>query len=297
MIKPIFKSILPKRASGFIKQLRHSRVKANKNYLKALTEDNINNILIDRLGLQKGDVVFVHSSIEKLKLDFPFYGILKCLQSIVGKKGTILFPTYPKLRSQAYLSTGETFDVRNTPSYTGVLNEFARRQKNAIRSIHPTKSVCAIGEDAYELTNTHQRSPYPFDKCSPYYKVVQYGGKIIGIGVSTQNLSLVHTVEDTLGDEFPVSVYHRRLFHARCINYKGEIEIVQTYAHKRRMMNHKIPAYIKTNVVDGICEDLEIEGASFFRANASGLFDVMYDLAKRNITIYPRIIHRWKGSI
>jgi aminoglycoside 3-N-acetyltransferase len=189
------------------------------------------------------------------------------------------------------LLRGNVFDVRRTPSYTGLLTEFARRQRNAVRSLHPTKSVCAIGQHAQEMTATHQNSPYPYDVCSPYYKLVEHEAKIVGIGVWTQFLSFVYCVDDALKDEAPVETYYPQTFAARCINYEGEVEIVETYAHDMRQVIHDIPRYIKTYIPDEICCDLSINGMKFFRADARKLFARMLELARRDITVYPRSVY------
>jgi len=204
----------------------------------------------------------------------------------------MLFPTYPSLPSYEYLTSGEVFDVRRSPSYTGILTEFARRHKNAIRSLHPTLSVCAIGPHARSLTSEHQNSPFPYDTCSPYYKITQFGGKVIGLGVSTKNLAFVHCVDDVLRDEFPVNPYHKQLFDAECTDYEGETQIVKTYAHNRRKLIFSVPRYISKNVPSEVCTDLELYGMSFFRADARKLFDLMASLTRNNITIYPRIFYR-----
>lgn len=146
-------------------------------------EDRFRAVLTDALQLKRGDVVFVHSSIDRLGLGFPFYRILSLIREVIGENRTVLFPTYPRLTAHESLLSGEIFDVRTSPSFTGVLTEFARRQRGAVRSLNPTKSVCALGPHAHSLTEAHQDSPYPYDRCSPYYKLMDVGGKIIGLGV------------------------------------------------------------------------------------------------------------------
>ena len=256
--------------------------------LPVLTESAFMATLSDDLGIKDGDTVFVHSSIAHLNLGFHVGKVFSILLRVVGERGTLLFPTYPRLKSYEFLSRGEAFDIRKSPSYTGILTELARRHQNAVRSLHPTKSVCAIGQHARELVSTHQCSVYPYDKCSPYYKLMEYGGKVIGIGVSTDKLSFVHCIEDALKDQFLVKVYHQRIFAARCINYKGEEEIVRTYAHDAYKMNHKTARFMKRYITDDICQDITISGTKFFRADTKKLFSAMLELAKAGITIYPR---------
>jgi aminoglycoside 3-N-acetyltransferase len=261
-----------------------------------LSETQLLNIFVNALGLCKGDTVFIHSSIDQLNLGFPFYRVLPLLEDLVGAGGTLLFPTYPRLSSYDFLRRGEVFDIRKSPSYTGILSEFARRQTNSVRSLHPTKSVCAIGAAAEELTRDHQKSSYPYDYCSPYYRIIEFGGKIVGLGVSTANLSFVHCVDDALKDDFPVQPYHAQLFAATCIDRAGTKVIVETYAHDLRKMNHNIPRFMKTHVSSDACVDLNLNGMKFFRADARRLFDEMTSLAATGKTIYPRSVYSNKRT-
>lgn len=297
MIKSALEQLLPEKTITYVKKIRQNRIRAKVKSLPVLTEDMFRNILLNELGLRTGDVVFVHSSVNRLNLGFPFYRIITLIQQVTGDEGTLLFPTYPREPSSyKYFLSGEVFDIRKTPSYAGILTEFARKQKSAIRSFHPTKSVCAIGRYAQELTSTHQNSPFPYDSCSPYYKIIKYDGVIIGLGVTTKVLSFVHCVEDALKEEFPDQLYHEKLFEAKCVDYDGEVKTVKTYAHDLRKMNHNIPRYISKYVPEEICEDLKIDGMNFHRACARDLFDKMLDFAKKGITIYPKRLYKKRNK-
>ena len=272
------------------KRYRRSRVER----LPQLTETDLTTILREQLGLGSGDVVYMHSSVDRLNLGFPFYRILPLIQSVIGEKGTVLFPTYPNrspVSSYEYLRAGSVFDVRRTPSFTGLLTEFGRRHPRAIRSLHPTKSVCAIGPLAEWLTSTHQQSPYPYDRHSPYYKLVDCDAKIVGIGVWTEYLSFVYCIDDAMKANPPVRTYHPEVFRATCINYRGEQEVVETYAHDMSRCIHDIPQFIKRHVPADVCEDIVVNGMRFFRAGAPRLFEVMLPLAERGITVYPRSVY------
>ncbi len=270
-----------------VKRYRQARV----SHLPQLSESDFAEILSGELRLSEGDTVYVHSSVDQLNLGFPFYRILPLLQAAVGPRGNVLFPTYPnrgRTSSYEYLAQGHVFDVRRTPSYTGLLTEFARRQRGASRSLHPTKSVCAVGPDAEELTATHHLSPYPYDRPSPYYKLVERGAKIVGLGVRTTYLSFVYVIDDALKEDAPVRVYAPRLFAARCIDADGRERVVETYAHDMRNVVHDIPRFIREHVPAEVCQDLTVKGMKFFRADARRLFDVMLPLARRGVTVYPR---------
>lgn len=257
-----------------------------------LNKATLKELLCNELGLRKGDVVFVHSSSGNLRLTFPVFEIFQLLRDVIGEDGTLLFPTYPRQLSYEFLVSGEVFDIRRSRSYTGLLTEFARCRKEAVRSLHPTKSVCAIGPLANELIQGHNMSPYPYDHDSPYQKIIRVGGKIIGIGVSSAKLSFVHTVDDTLKEAFLVKPYHKEIFSAKCVSYENKIVTVRTYAHDMRKMKHNIPKFMKKYCDPGISRDFRLQGMSFFVAQAKPLYDRMIELALDGITIYEPSVYK-----
>ena len=293
------KKILPRGVYERLARTKKRLERARVARLPQLTEQDFARILAQDLRLETGDAVFVHSSTDQLNLSFPFYRILSLVREAIGAQGTVLFPTFPnrKISSYEYLQQGTVFDVRRTPSYIGLLTEFARRQRGARRSLHPTKSVCAIGPLAEELVATHQRSPYPYDAPSPFYKLVEKGAKIVGLGTWTNKLTFVYTACDALREDYPVRIYHDELFEARCVNYEGEMEVVKTYAQDMRKVKSDVPAYMKAHVPQGIASDLTIKGMKFFRADAAPLFDAMVKLAQQGITPFDKAAYskEWKA--
>ena len=291
----IARTILPDRAVTSLRRAKWARECRRVASLSPLTEEDFRKILADDLNLGDGDLVYVHSGVDGLNLAFPFYRILFLIREVIGPTGTVLFPTYPNQRTSSYeyLRQGNVFDVRRTPSYTGMLTEFARRQANAVRSLHPTKSVCAIGPAAGEITATHHLSPYPYDTCSPYYKLIEGGGKIVGLGATTNYISFGYCVDDAWKEKFPVRVYHAEIFSAPCINYEGERVTVRTYAHDMsRVVHPDMPRFFQKYVSAEGCRDLMVRGMRFFRADAPKLFAEMMQLAERNIIAYPRSVYR-----
>ncbi len=294
-LRKLAKNLLPARAFTSLRRAKWERERRRVAALPPLAESDFRQILTDSLGLVAGDVIYVHSGMDGLHLGFPFYRILSLIQEVIGAEGTVVFPTYPNhgISSYEWLKQGNVFDVRRTPSYTGILTEFARRQRQAIRSLHPTKSVCAIGPLAKELTSTHHLSPYPYDTGSPYYKLIPAGARIIGLGITTNYLSFGYCVDDAFKNAFPVRVYHDEVISAPCINQAGERVIVETYAHDMSTTVHPdLPQWMQTNVSADACRDLTLHGMKFFRVSAPKLFAEMMELAGRGIVAYRKSV--WK---
>jgi aminoglycoside 3-N-acetyltransferase len=129
-------------------------------------------------------VVFVHSSTNGLAMDVSPHRVLEILLEAVGPEGTILMPSYPKLTSYLSLQSGQVWNVRRTPSYSGLLTEAFRRMAETRRSLHPTKSVAVQGPLRDEIIGDHHESIWPYSGKSPYGKFIQQGGRAVGLGVS-----------------------------------------------------------------------------------------------------------------
>ena len=252
-----------------------------------LREEDFYKILVGPLGVKKGDVVFVHSSVDGLRPDFPAYRILDLLHEAVGEDGTLLFPcNYYSGRAEDSLRRGDVFDVRKTVTNMGLIPELARRQKGAFRSLHPTNSVVAWGRQARELTETHQNSIFPCGPESPYYKIVRHNALIIGIGVTTATLSFCHAVEDVMGDEFPIQTRTKEIFDGRVIDENGHERIVRTLAAHNNIQQRNVPKYFRRQIPSAIGRDICLLERVFFAARAKELAAKMTALARRGITIY-----------
>ncbi len=286
MLKNIIKDLLPESFRKKLIKLKTDLDRRNIAKLPLLSEIDFANIITQRLQVKKGDLVMIHSSLDRLNLNFSSFDSLDILLDIVGEEGTLVFPTFPKLTSFKFLEEGHTFNIRKTASYTGLLSELARRHKSAIRSLHPTKSVVAIGKLAQEITTGHNLSPYPYDSNSPFAKLGNLDGKIIGLGVRTTYLSAVHVVDDIEREIFPINPYLTKLYQTECIDYNGNSVIVPTYAHDMKKMNFNLPKYFANEIPKTICEDINISGMNFFRANAKAMLEAMTQKAKKSVTIY-----------
>jgi aminoglycoside 3-N-acetyltransferase len=128
--------------------------------------------------------------------------VIDALLAVVGVDGTVLVPT---LTGSEKLSPSNppVFDPLNTPCWTGRIPETFRKRTDAIRSLHPTHSVAAIGADAHLLTKDHGDSITPCDEDSPYGKLTQQADSaILLIGVDHQSSTMFHHVEELVGVDY-----------------------------------------------------------------------------------------------
>ena len=151
------------------------------------------------LGVASGDVVLVHTSMKGLgHVDVGASAVIDSLLQAVGADGTVLFPT---LTGSAADSVGHppAIDLVSTPcaSWVGVVPEVARQRADAIRSVHPTHSVVALGANREAWTAGHELGNSPCDAASPYHRLMEHGGKILLLGgVTHDSNTSMHCLEE-----------------------------------------------------------------------------------------------------
>jgi aminoglycoside 3-N-acetyltransferase len=252
-----------------------------------LSENEFRETLTGQLGIKNGSTVFIHSSIDSLNIEFDTLRLLEILLETVGSEGTLVFPCWHfTYRAEEYLLSGKVFDVKRSPSALGMLSEIARRYPGAQRSFHPTNSIVAIGKHAKAITETHHLDIYPCGEMSPYYKLMELGGFIAGIGVNAHFMSFVHCPEDVLKNQFPVKTRLNQVFEAKVKKEDGSVELVRTLAAHPQIKNNNINRFLRENVSQEICRNITVKGNRLFIAHSKELFDAITELSREGKTIY-----------
>lgn len=272
---------------------QHQAVKAWYNRVKKrvhprLSQAELMDLLTGPLGIQPGEVVFFHTSMRSLYLGFDKREILGMLREAVGEAGTLVFPCWPfNIRAEEYLRAHEVaLDVRNTPSAMGKLSDVVRKLPGSARSLHPTNSVVALGPHAEILTAGHEAGLYPCGEQSPFYKLIAHDARIVGLGVTVDNLTFVHTVEDTNPDVFPVKTRLDEVFTTQVIDHAGETRTVETLVASPAASRRDVSAFFQAEVPPSVCTSLTVKGMPFFTTKAPALYDQLKTLALAGKTIY-----------
>ncbi|HEY3398449.1 MAG TPA: AAC(3) family N-acetyltransferase [Armatimonadota bacterium] len=143
------------------------------------------------LGLQPGDRVLVHSSLSALG---PVEGgaetVIDALLEACGNAGLVAVPTF---------GGAQPFDRRSTATSLGAIADAFWRRPGAVRSLHPTHSVAAIGPGAADLLADHERAATAYGENTPYHRLATTGGKILLLGVDQDRNTTLHTAETLAG--------------------------------------------------------------------------------------------------
>ena len=154
---------------------------------------------VRQLGLEAGASVLVHSSLSSLGyVEGGADTLIDALLEAVSPNGTVLVPTLTG--SEALNAENPPFyDPSETPCWTGRIPETLRQRPDAVRSLHPTHSVAAIGARAQALTQDHEFSITPCGPDSPYGRLARTGGHILLLGVTHSVNTTMHHVEEIVG--------------------------------------------------------------------------------------------------
>ncbi|HQC52299.1 MAG TPA: AAC(3) family N-acetyltransferase, partial [Lentisphaeria bacterium] len=122
-------------------------------------------------GIRRQDTLLVHSSMKSIgQVEGRADTVLDALSDYLQDEGLLVFPTLTWSNVNA---EQPVYSVRDTPSVVGILPELFRQRPGVRRSLHPTHSVAALGRDAEDFVEGHERFDSPAALGSPWDRLRQ----------------------------------------------------------------------------------------------------------------------------
>lgn len=155
---------------------------------------------VEELGIGKGDIVLVHSSMKSLGyVEGGPTAVIEGFLDAIGGEGTLVMPT---LSQKDFANSYRDWHM-DRPSDVGLLTETFRKYPGALRSDQATHSVAAYGALARELTEGHTAygprfgafGDYAFSHSSPWQKMYDRHAKVVFIGVNMRYNTFKHMAE------------------------------------------------------------------------------------------------------
>lgn len=161
---------------------------------------------LKEMSLKGTECVMIHSSCKAIGYDAN--DILDTLIDYF-KDGTLIMPTHTWKNVN---EKNPIFDLDNTPSNLGILNNLFLKRDGVKRSHHPTHSVALKGMHANELI---ENEVYANTPCTPhgfYDKLREYNAYVLLIGVGNERNTFIHSVEEILNipnrlSKLPMKLY------------------------------------------------------------------------------------------
>ncbi len=164
-----------------------------------------------RLGLKKGMIVLVHSSLSKIGwVNGGPVPVIQALMDTLESEGMLVMPAQsgdysdpanwqnppvPETWHQTIRDTMPAFDPQKTPTRgMGRIAESFRTWPGVIRSYHPSTSFSAWGKYAERITADHSLSNSLGDG-SPLARIYELGGYVLLLGVGYDRNTSFHLAE------------------------------------------------------------------------------------------------------
>jgi aminoglycoside N3'-acetyltransferase len=261
-----------------------------KRWYGTFESDELEAALRERM-VNDFEILMVHSSISNLQ---PMYrgdarSLLDLLFRLAGPR-TLAMPAFffgtPELYNRDYYRKYPNFDVRRTPSQMGIVTELFRRSAGVTRSLHPTHSICAKGPLAQDLCKTHHLSTFTFGELSPFGIMGRRKTTIIGVGVEYyRSLTQVHSMEDVLGELFPIPRSDEGPVSLKMTDQAGSVldyqiapPISRNYVLKTERLNQFVSL--------GDIQEWRFKGTNLYVTQAAKIDDAIRRAASRGRSLY-----------
>jgi aminoglycoside 3-N-acetyltransferase len=124
--------------------------------------------------------------------------VINAFLATLGPKGTLFMPTHSNNTARGAVIDRGYYDPEKSPSNVGSLTQSMLCDDRAVRSLHPTHSIAAIGPEAGYLVEGHTPFTQPVGIENAFAKAVGLDGIILFIGDVIKANTMFHAYETLL---------------------------------------------------------------------------------------------------
>ena len=236
-----------------------------------------------KAGLQKDDVLLLHSNLTRLILEFrrkkiqiSAKAVVNSFFDVIGKNGTLILPLF-----NFDFTKGIPFSYHATRSQMGYLTEEFRKKFNIVRTGHPVYSFGVIGGDMDKFKNIDNVSAY--SDSSPFGLIHKLNGKIGILDLEEQtSMTFYHYIEE----QEQVSYRYFKNFSGDYIN-KNNVNSKKTYSIYVRKLEDGVLTHVnpmgeilwKEGIYTG---SKPFTNNGFRIANCNDIFSCVQNVIKKN---------------
>lgn len=191
---------------------------------------------------------------------------------------TLVFPTF----TFSY-GNKENFDVVNSKSKMGMLNEYVRKRPDAIRSLDPLMSVCVVGENKELAVVSGNESLGPGSFFDRLHKAGN--ARIMFFGAQ---LGQCHTHMHYVEEHLRVPYRYDKVFHGHIIDYEGNcIEDERILYVKYRDVMPGVPSTFEEELINENLYLKEKVGDSFISCfTEKAAYDKVVEWLQRDVNCF-----------
>ena len=184
---------------------------------------------LKNLNIDPSGTLLVHLSYKAIgEVDGRGDTVLDALMEYMSA-GLLVLPSHTWSNVNA---SNPVMDVLHTPSCVGKLTDMFRKRPGVYRSLHPSHSLSAYGDDAESFISGEEHIDTPCGEGGTYHKLWQRNAQILLIGVSFTRNTYIHGVEEWDKAEGSISPDKTDFY---VIDYEGRRIHTPIYRHCSRL--------------------------------------------------------------
>ena len=155
------------------------------------------------IGIDPKGTLLVHSSMKAVgEVEGLADTVIDAFMEYM-EDGLLVFPTHSWSEEN---NKDNIFNPKTEKSCVGILTNIFRKREDVVRSLHPTHSLAAYGEDAEEFISGEKNVNTPCPRKGCYGKLYDREAQILFLGCTLKTNTFIHGVEewndipDRLGD-------------------------------------------------------------------------------------------------
>jgi len=237
---------------------------------------------IEKTGIRKNGTLLIHSSMKAVgSVDGGGDTVLDAFIEYM-KDGLLLFPTHSW--SDKNLQEG-IYNPKTEASCVGILPNLFMKKERAIRSMHPTHSVTAIGSRAqtYVLRDNDVHTPCPRNGC--FGGLYDEDAQLLFLGATLKTNTFIHSIEEWLNIPDRINPQSKKIK----LLFEGEdVREIDYYGHHstRGDVSKNYDKLLVPMLRMGIAKEVKIGDATSYVIEVKPMADWVVELLKENPSLF-----------
>lgn len=233
-------------------------------------------------GIREKGTLLIHSSMKAV-------GVVEgggdtVLDAFIDymKEGLLLFPTHSW--SDNNLRDG-IYDPKTEPACVGILPNLFMKRAGAVRSMHPTHSVTAMGDrgQAYVLRDSDVCTPCPRNGC--FGGLYDEEAQLLFLGATLKTNTFIHSIEELLNIPDRINLQSRKI---KLLYQEGDVREIDFYGHysTRGDVSKNYDKLLIPMIHMGIAKEVKIGDAVSYVVEVKPMTDWVMGLLKENPSLF-----------
>ncbi len=237
---------------------------------------------IEQAGIRKKGTLLIHSSMKAVgAVEGGGDTVLDAFIDYM-KEGLLLFPTHSW--SDENLRDG-IYNPKTEYSCIGILPNLFMKRAGAIRSMHPTHSVTAMGNraQAYVLRDSDVHTPCPRNGC--FGGLYDEEAQLLFLGATLKTNTFIHSIEEWLNVPDRINPQSRKI---KLLLDDGDIREIDFYGHYSTHgdVSKNYDKLLIPMIHKGIAREVKIGDAASYVVEVKPMADWVVGLLKENPSLF-----------